>query len=74
MTRIDNKMIRVRMAELDMTRQALAEAAGITELTLRRIMNGYDCKLTTLESIATALDVKPRDLLTNGSAAESVEA
>lgn len=74
MTRIDSRMIRVRMAELDMTRQALAEAAGITELTLRRIMNGSDCKLTTLESIATALDIKPRDLLTNGSAAASVEA
>lgn len=57
------KLIRVRMAELDLTRQEVAEQAGITDMTLRRIMRGGDMKLTTLASIARVLEIHPDEIL-----------
>ena len=65
------RLIRVRMAELDMNRQELAEQAGITQVTLRRILEGGDCKLTTLTSIALELGINPDEMLIrNGKVGE----
>ncbi len=65
------RLIRVRMAELDMTRQELAEQADITEVTLRRILSGGDCKLTTLTNIANVLGIDPDEMLIrNGKVGE----
>jgi DNA-binding Xre family transcriptional regulator len=63
MYRVDERLIRVRSAELNINRGQLAAAAGITEMTLRNIINGGDCKLTTLSSIASVLQLTPADLL-----------
>lgn len=69
MYRVDERLIRIRSAELNLNRGQLAAAAGITEMTLRNIINGGDCKLTTLASIASALQLTPSDLLVvNGAA------
>lgn len=70
MYRVDERLIRVRSAELNLNRQELAAAAGVTEMTLRNIINGGDCKLTTLSSIASALQLKPGDLLIVNGAPE----
>lgn len=72
MYRVDDRLIRVRSAELNINRSQLAAQAGITEMTLRNIMNGGDCKLTTLASIATVLGIAPGELLTVNTAPESV--
>ena len=57
------RLIRIRMAELDINRQELAELAGITQPTLRRILNGGDCMLTTLTSISLVLGINPDEML-----------
>lgn len=48
--------IRAMRHERDLTREALSVAAGVSLRTLSRIEAGEDCKITTLESIARALD------------------
>ena len=48
--------IRALRAERDLTREALSVAAGVSLRTLSRIEAGEDCKVTTLHSIARALD------------------
>lgn len=63
MTQANTRLIRVRMAELDLTRQDLAAEAGITDATLRRIMSGDDCKLSTLASIASVLGIRSDEML-----------
>lgn len=69
------RLIRIRMAELDMTRQDLAARAGITDATLRRIMSGDDCKLSTLASIAGVLGIQSDEILiVNHGAAAPVAA
>ena len=68
MIQANSRLIRVRMAELDLTRQDLAEQAGITDATLRRIMAGDDCKLSTLASIASVLAIHPDEILIRGEA------
>lgn len=54
--------------ELEMVRQSisqrrLAELAGVSEGTIRRILDGKDTRLSTLEAIATVLGVGVEDLV-----------
>lgn len=75
MIETNTRLIRVRMAEMELTRRDLAERAGITEVTLRAIMRGEDCRLTTLASIARVLDIDASELLiVNGHETEQVPA
>jgi len=48
--------IRALRADAGITREALSVAAGVSLRTLSRIEAGEDCKVTTLHSIALALD------------------
>lgn len=74
MIETNTRLIRVRMAELNLNRGDLAERAGITEMTLRLIMRGGDCKLTTLGSIARVLGIQPDELLiVNGHTEPTME-
>jgi DNA-binding Xre family transcriptional regulator len=62
------------MAEMELNRGDLAERAGITEMTLRLIMRGGDCKLTTLASIARVLGINADELLVvNGTGQPAME-
>lgn len=63
MIQVNVRLIRHRMADMELTRQQLAERAGITDMTLRHIMRGNDCKLTTLANIAYALGINASELL-----------
>lgn len=63
MIQANARLIRVRMAELEFTRQDLAKEAGITDATLRRIMSGDDCKISTLASIANVLGIQSDEIL-----------
>lgn len=56
-------LIKRRMTDMGIQRGDLAEKAGITDMTLRHIMRGNDCKLTTLANIAYALGINASELL-----------
>ena len=70
MLQVNTRLLRMRMAELELTRRDLAEKAGVTEVTLRAIMRGEDCRLTTLASIAGVLGIAPSELLIVNGAPE----
>jgi DNA-binding Xre family transcriptional regulator len=74
MIKLNEEIIRVRMAKLDMTRQEVAAAAGISANTLYLAMQGGNIKLSTLGDIAHVLDVDPRELLIVNGAGEPVAA
>ena len=63
MIKLNEETIRVRMAKLNMTRQDVAAAAGISANTLYLAMQGGNIKLSTLADIAHVLEVDPRELL-----------
>lgn len=71
MITLNEKAIRVRMAELGIDRQKLAAGAGVSYNTLYLALQGGNIKLSTLAEIARVLDVDPRALLVvNGQAPE----
>lgn len=63
MLEVDTEAIRIGLAKKNITRKELAHRAGITEMTLRRILTGGDCMVTTLASIAHALDLNSNEIL-----------
>jgi DNA-binding Xre family transcriptional regulator len=73
MIKLNEETIRVRMAQLDMTRQDVAAAAGISANTLYLAMQGGNIKLSTLSDIAHVLDVDPRELLIVNGHSEPAE-
>jgi transcriptional regulator with XRE-family HTH domain len=49
------------------SQQDLADAAGVTESTVNRLENGLQsARLSTMRRLASALDVKPSELLECG--------
>ena len=46
-----------------MTKRGLAIRAGVDERTIRKLLNGDDVKLSTLEKVATALHTEVAALL-----------
>jgi DNA-binding Xre family transcriptional regulator len=63
MLTINEEAIRVQMAKLNMNRQEVAAAAGISANTLYLAMAGGNIKLSTLYDIAHVLKLDPRELL-----------
>lgn len=51
------KRLRAKMDEHGFTNAKLAEAAGVSERTIKRLLHGATSTVTTLSYIATALDV-----------------
>ena len=73
MLTINEETIRVQMAKLNMTRQEVAAAAGISANTLYLAMQGGNIKLSTLYDIAHVLGLDPRELLIVNGAGEPAE-
>lgn len=63
MLTINEEAIRIQMAKLNMNRQEVAAAAGISANTLYLAMAGGNIKLSTLYDIAYVLELDPRELL-----------
>lgn len=62
MLRLDRVKIISLLAEKDMQKQDLANAAGINRNTVSAICNGRSCSLNTGIKIAAALGVQVEDL------------
>lgn len=62
---IDPAKVRMARAEKDWTRAELAEKAGISRNTLRKIERGQGATYTPIEKIARALGKKVEDFLIN---------
>lgn len=73
--KINAKFVRSRLVQLDSDQKGLAEAAGLTEATVSRLLNGGDFTSRTLGMLAKALDCSPVDLIqTNGYESPLVDA
>jgi len=51
------------MVEKGISKRKLTKLAGVNRITLYNLLNGKDCRLSTLRKIAKALGVKVTDLL-----------
>lgn len=61
--RFNAKFVRQMLIERDMDQRALAEASGLSEITISRVMQGKPFNSETLGKVAEALGCHPVDLI-----------
>jgi len=59
---LDNEKVKTRAEECSLDRRALAEAAGISVDTLKRIQRGERVMFSTAQKVASVLGVRAREL------------
>ncbi len=61
--RLDKRKILLCMANFSINQKQLAKKAGISRQSLSAVVNGRNCRPDLLGRIASALEVKPEEII-----------